>query len=75
MRITITKPLFAWEALDDSPSLRTIREFLDAVPDAKLLNALHRWRGRERDDYPVAAEDHRMPQQVDRVSDRAGLHS
>ena len=54
MRIAVTKPLFAWEALDDSPSLRTIREFLDAVPDAKLLNALHRWRGRGRDDYPVS---------------------
>lgn len=53
MRIAITKPLFAWEALDDSPSLRTIREFLDAVPDAKLLNALHRWRGRGRNDYSV----------------------
>ncbi len=49
MRITTTQPLFAWECLDDSPSLRTIREFLRTVPDAKLLNALHRWRGRGRD--------------------------
>ncbi len=54
MRITTTQPLFAWECLDDSPSLRTIREFLGTVPDAKLLNALHRWRGRGRDDYPVS---------------------
>ena len=29
MRITTTQPLFAWECLDDSPSLRTIREFRD----------------------------------------------
>lgn len=54
MRITTTQPLFAWEALEDSPSLRTIREFLAAVPDARLLNSLHQWRGRGRDDYPVS---------------------
>ena len=48
MRITITQPLFAWECLEDSPSLRTIREFLAAVPDARLLHALHHWRGRGR---------------------------
>jgi hypothetical protein len=40
--------------LEDSPSLRTVREFLAAVPDAALLESLGRWRGRGRDDYPVS---------------------
>jgi hypothetical protein len=55
MRIPVTRPLFAWDCLEDSPSLRTVRDFLDALPDAKLLEALRRWRGRGRDDYPVTA--------------------
>jgi hypothetical protein len=54
MRIAVTAPLFAWEALEDSPSLSTIRDFLAAVPDARLLESLRQWRGRGRDDYPVA---------------------
>lgn len=53
MRIAITKPLFAWDSLQDSPSLKTIREFLEVVPDGKLLESLHRWRGHGRNDYPV----------------------
>jgi len=55
MRLTTQHPLFAWEALEDSPSLQTIRAFLGAVPDAKLLAALRAWRGKGRDDYPVGA--------------------
>ena len=35
MRITTTQAMFAWGALEDSPSLQTVREFLAAVPDAK----------------------------------------
>lgn len=54
MRILWTQPLFAWEALEDSPSLATIRAFLEAVPDAALLRALSAGRGRGRDDYPVS---------------------
>ena len=54
MRITTTQPLFAWEALEDSPSLQTLREFLAAVPDAKLLDSLRQGRGKGRDDYPVS---------------------
>ena len=42
MRITITQTLFAWEALEDSPNLQTLREFLAAVPDAELLDSLRR---------------------------------
>jgi hypothetical protein len=29
MRIVATAALFAWQALEDSPSLRTIRELLE----------------------------------------------
>lgn len=55
MRLTWEQPLFAWEALEDSPSLETIRRFLHAVPDGQLLAALRAWRGKGRDDYPVTA--------------------
>ncbi|HUU23535.1 MAG TPA: transposase [Phycisphaerae bacterium] len=55
MRIPITRPLFAWDCLEDSPSLRTVRDFLHALPDAELLRALRESRGRGRDDYPVTA--------------------
>lgn len=53
MRIAMTKPLFAWDCLEDSPNLKTIRDFLAAVPDDALLAALRQDRGRGRDDYPV----------------------
>jgi hypothetical protein len=53
MKIGMTKPLFAWDALADSPSLHGIRTFLEAIPDAELLDALRRARGKGRDDYPV----------------------
>ena len=53
MRIAITKPLFAWDCLEDSPSLKTIRELLAAIPDGKLLESLRSSRGKGRNDYPV----------------------
>jgi len=53
MRIEITKPLFAWECLEDSPSLKTVKRFLEAIPDGPLLEGLRNWRGRGRNDYPV----------------------
>jgi len=53
MRIAITKPLFAWDCLDDSPNLKTIDRFLRSIPDGKLLASLRGWRGRGRNDYPV----------------------
>ena len=31
MIIYESKPLFAWDALEDSPTIKTIREFLEAV--------------------------------------------
>jgi hypothetical protein len=54
MKIAITKPLFAWDALEDSPSLQTLREFLAVIPDGRLLDSLHKARGKGRDDYPVS---------------------
>jgi hypothetical protein len=53
MIIPAAKPLFAWDELEDSPSLRTIKELLDALPDAKLLDSLRNGRGKGRNDYPV----------------------
>jgi hypothetical protein len=53
MVIPAPKPLFAWDELEDSPSLRTIKELLDALPDAKLLNSLRNARGKGRNDYPI----------------------
>jgi hypothetical protein len=53
MIIHEAKPLFAWDCLEDSPSLHTLRDLLAALPDAKLLNSLRAARGKGRDDYPV----------------------
>jgi len=52
MKIAITKPLFAWDALEDSPSLKSIRLLLEAIPDHALLQSLREARGKGRDDYP-----------------------
>src|SRR3954451_20487264 len=48
------KPLFAWDCLEDSPSLRTIKALLASLPDGKLLNSLRIARGKGRNDYPVS---------------------
>jgi hypothetical protein len=53
MRLLTTQPLFAWESIEDSPGLSTIRQFMAALPDGLLLESLGRQRGRGRDDYPV----------------------
>jgi hypothetical protein len=53
MKIAITKPLFAWDALEDSPSLQSLRILLEAIPDHALLASLREARGKGRDDYPV----------------------
>jgi hypothetical protein len=53
MRIAFTKPLFAWDELEDGPSLTTLRELLAALPDGKLLDSLRQARGKGRDDDPV----------------------
>jgi hypothetical protein len=54
MIINAAKPLFAWECLEDSPSLQTIRDLLGALPDGKLLNSLRAARRKGRNDYPVS---------------------
>lgn len=53
MRIPTTGKLFDWESLDDSPDLKTVRLFLELLPDAKLLAALRLRRYKGRDDYPI----------------------
>jgi hypothetical protein len=53
MIIHAAKPLFAWDCLEDSPSLQTVRDLLAALPDAKLLDSLRNARGKGRNDYPV----------------------
>src|SRR5260370_12541818 len=53
MVIPAPKPLFAWDELEDSPSLRTLKEILDTLPDGKLLDSLRNARGKGRNDYPV----------------------
>jgi Transposase DDE domain/Transposase domain (DUF772) len=54
MIIHAPKPLFAWDCLEDSPALQTIKDLLAALPDGKLLNSLRAARGKGRDDYPVS---------------------
>lgn len=54
MRIVMTKPLFAWDCLEDSPTLKTVRELLQSLPDGRLLESLRRARGKGRNDYPVS---------------------
>ena len=54
MIVHSAKPLFAWDCLEDSPSLQTIKDLLAALPDGKLLNSLRAARGKGRDDYPVS---------------------
>ena len=36
----MTKPLFAWDELEDSPEVSTIRRTLGLVPDGKLLKGV-----------------------------------
>lgn len=47
------KRLFAWDCLEDHPTLVTIKELLETIPDGKLLESLKAARGKGRDDYPV----------------------
>jgi hypothetical protein len=53
MILHAAKPLFAWDELEDSPSLQTIKDILATLPDARLLDSLRNARGKGRDDYPV----------------------
>lgn len=53
MRIQSAKPLFAWDCLEDSPTLKTIKQLLDILPDEKLLASLEEARGKGRNDYSL----------------------
>jgi DDE family transposase/transposase-like protein DUF772 len=53
MQLANCQPLFAWDALEDSPSLGTIKRFLATIPDAPLLDSLRQARGHGRDDHPL----------------------
>jgi len=53
MKISVTKPLFAWDALEDSLSLQSLHVLLESIPDHELLESLRQARGKGRDDYPV----------------------
>jgi hypothetical protein len=53
MELASYQPLFAWDALEDSPSLGTIKRLLASIPDAALLDSLRQARGHGRDDHPV----------------------
>jgi hypothetical protein len=54
MRIHATKPLFPWDELEVSPTLATIKEALQSIPDAPLLGALNQRRHHGCDTYPVS---------------------
>jgi hypothetical protein len=54
MKIQPQKPLFAWGCLDDNPTLATLKQLLETIPDGKLLESLHTARGKGRDDFPVS---------------------
>ena len=50
---TSPNPLFAWDCLEDSPTLKTIKQLLDIIPDGPLLDSLQQARGKGRDDVPL----------------------
>ncbi len=54
MIVHVTKPLFAWDELESSPTLATLRAALEAIPDGPLLAALHARRHNGCDIYPVS---------------------
>lgn len=55
MRIAVTRPLFDWQSLEDSPTLASLHKLLASIPDGRLLEGLAQHRGRGRDDYPLTA--------------------
>lgn len=54
MIVLVTKPLFAWDELESSPTLHTLRQALAAIPDGPLLAALQARRHNGCDTYPVS---------------------
>ncbi len=54
MRVHATKPLFPWDELEVSPTLDVIRQALEAIPDAPLLDARRERLHNGCDTYPVS---------------------
>jgi hypothetical protein len=54
MLIHATKPVFPWDELEVSPTLATIQDALQAIPDGELLAALNERRHNGCDTYPVS---------------------
>lgn len=53
IQIRVTKPLFAWDCLEDSPTLKTLKQLLEVIPDETLLASLQAARGKGRNDYSL----------------------
>jgi Transposase DDE domain/Transposase domain (DUF772) len=49
----LCRPLFPWDELSDSPSLKAIRDLLASIPDGRLLDLLAQRRHNGCDKYPV----------------------
>jgi len=49
----LRRPLFAWDELQDSPSLQRIRDLLVSIPDGPLLHALAQRRHNGCNKFPV----------------------
>ena len=49
----LCRPLFPWDELSDSPSLKAIRGLLASIPDGRLLDLLAQRRHNGCDKYPV----------------------
>lgn len=54
MKIQITRRLFTWDDLEDSPTLKTLKQLLEVIPDESLLDSLETARGHGRNDGPLA---------------------
>ncbi|MDE0359763.1 MAG: transposase [Rhodospirillaceae bacterium] len=52
---THTPLLLSWSCVESLGDLERLRRVLDALPDAALIAALEKRRGRGRNDYPVRA--------------------
>lgn len=54
MRIHASKPLFPWDELEISPTLATIRQTLESIPDEALLQSLQQRRHPGCNKFPVS---------------------
>ena len=74
MLIHATEPLFAWGALEDCPTLATIREALQTVPDQALLDGLSAARGQNQTESAACVgAGHFKPESPRRASNQCNL--